>query len=891
MADPHGSQLNGARFTITLAVDCDYEIYGVKFGSDLPAATAYIQTVLGTVTLIYERDLEVSLPIVYLNLWTTSSDPYTAASTGPQLTEFKSYWTANNGAIVSNLKHLLSGRSLGGGIAFLDAVCNGNGYGVSAIDCIYTYPTATSTWDVNVIAHELGHNFGSPHTHSCVWAAEGRVPSGTIDSCATPEGGCASYTNHLPPDKGTIMSYCHLLGGVANGIRLDFHSICVSRMRALMSGCGGFPTPAPPRNPIASTIASGVRLTWTNSPSSGVLRYSVYRSRLPLDLNPTYIGHSLTSPFDSPGLGQYFYRMRAVRASDSSATSGEVKATACAFVNSATVLVGSQPTAAQSADFNEDGIQDVALVTIGGGNLVTLLGQGAGGVGNGTFAAPVNVASGSGPVCLAVFDADGDGILDAVVGSQNDNALNLHLGQGAGGIGNGTFGAASPITTFGFIPTALLVGDFDEDGVSDLIVAGGASSVSLLRGVAIAGVPTGTFEPAVNIANGGLSRGVLAGDWNGDGITDLAVSGIGVRLMYGNGTTGNGDGTFTQGPSLATGATPNHMATGDFDLDGVTDLAVCNSSSNSVSVLLGNGTPGAPDGTFAAALTALSGNGPHTVAVADYDHDGRPDLVVASNSATPGSTVLLGRGDGTFDSPQLFATGGNGTSAIAVQDFNEDGTPDLFACNRTTQNVTRQLGGCGPVLGSAIVVTAPNGAETWTIGTEQAVEWTKGPGVFKVDVLLSTDGGANWRTLAAGLTGTSFAWTATGPPTVQARIRVVDSHAAQFTDASDADFELEDQPELSVGDDAPRFALLGAWPNPAQRDLSVTFVLPSGGQNGMLELIDLAGRRVASHDLAGFSAGRHTVTLLERRSVTPGLYVVRLTRGGEFRSMKVAVVR
>ena len=890
-AAPNSSQLNGARFVLNMAVDCDYEIYGVKFGSNLAAATAYIQTVLGTVILIYERDLEVTMPIVYLNLWTTTSDPYTAASTGPQLTEFQSYWTANNGGISAHVKHLISGRSLGGGIAFISAVCTGNGYGVSAIDATYTYPTASSTWDVNVIAHELGHNYGSPHTHSCVWAAEGRIPSGTIDSCETAEGSCATYSNHLPPDKGTIMSYCHLIGGVANGIRLDFHSVCVSRMRSILSSCATLPSPVPPRNPVASIIPTGVRLTWTNSPSSGVLRYSVYRSRFPLDLGSTYLGTSNASPFDSPGLGTYYYRVRTVRAADSSATSGEVKATACAFVNAPTVIVGSQPTAALSADLNKDDLQDVVLVTTGAGNLVSLVGQGAGGVGNGTFAAPMGVATGPTPVCLALLDANADGILDAVVGAQGDNSLRLHLGDGAGGVGNGTFNAASLIASVGFAPTGLLVGDFDEDGIQDLIAAGGGTSLSLLRGLGTAGVPSGAFATPVSIDVGGLTRGVTAGDWNGDGITDLAVSGIGVRLLYGNGTGGNGDGTFSIGPSMATGASPNQIATGDFDQDGVTDLAVCNTSSNSVSVLLGNGVPGAPDGTFAAALAAVAGNGPNAVAVADFDHDGRPDLVVASNSASPGTSVLLGRGDGTFENAQLFATGGNGTSFIALQDFNEDGTPDLLACNRTTQNVTRQLAGCAGTLSSAIAVTTPNGGESWIGGTEHTLEWTKGPGVFKVDVQLSTDGGANWRTLASGLTGTSHSWTATGPYTTQARIRIVDSHAEQFADASDADFTLVDESTLAVEDGAPRFALLGAWPNPARQDLTVSFALPTGVSSGTIELIDLAGRRVASRDLTGFAAGRHQVTLLERRAVTPGVYLVRLSRGGEVRSMKVAVLQ
>jgi hypothetical protein len=892
MAQPDAAQINAARFTLNLAVDCDYEIYGVKFGANLTTATAYVMTVLGTVNLIYERDLEATQKLVYLNLWTTSSDPYTQSSTSPQLSEFRSYWIANNGGISSHAQHLLSGRGLGGGIAFLDAICSGNAYGVSAIDCIYSYPTFTSTWDVNVVAHELGHNYGSPHTHSCVWAAEGRVPAGsTIDSCETAEGSCASYTTHLPPNKGTIMSYCHLIAGVANGVRLEFHSVCVSRMRSILSSCGGFPVPTPPRNPVASAIPAGVRLTWTNSLSPGVLHYSVVRSRLPLDLGAPFLGNTPSSPFDSPGLGLYFYRMRTVRAADSSAFSGEVTATACAFANASPVTVGSQPTAATAADLNEDGIQDVVLVTSGGGNLVTMLGQGAAGVGNGTFAAPVNVATGVLPVCLALLDANGDGMLDAVVGGQDANTLHLHLGQGTGGVGDGTFGAASLLASLAFPPSGIVVGDFDEDGLDDLVVAGGGSTLVQLRGQGAAGVPNGTFAAPVSITAGGVTRGVIAGDWNGDGVPDLATTGTLLRILYGNGTGGRGDGTFSIGPTYSTSSTPNHLATGDFDQDGVTDLAVCNTGGNSVGVYLGNGTPGAPDGTFAAGILVPAGNGPNAVQVADWDHDGRPDLAVASNNTNHSTSILLNQGGGLFDVAQTFPTGGNNPAFIAVQDFNEDGTPDLFACNRLTLSVTRQQAGCNGSLSSAITVTTPNGGEVWNGGTEHTLAWTKGPGVFKVDIQLSADGGASWRTLARGLIGTSFAWTATGPTTTQARIRVVDSHADQFADMSDADFSLNDESVVSVDVEAPRLALLGAWPNPARHDLAVAFALPAGGSGGTLELIDLAGRRVAARELSGLAAGRHQVALLERRALPPGVYLVRLLRGGEVRKLKVAVLR
>lgn len=886
------TQINASRIKFTAAVDCDLEIYGTKFGGNLTAATSYILTLLGTVNLLYERELEATLEFTYINLWTTS-DPYSAIDTQSQLPEFRSYWIANTPA-VAQLRHLLSGRALGGGIAYLDAVCN-NGYAVSGIDAVYNYPTTTSTWDAVVVSHEWGHNVGSPHTHSCTWQAENRW-TGTLDSCRVAEGGCATYSQHVPPDKGTIMSYCHLNAGVANGIRLQFHPVCVSRMRGIMSNCGSIQglgnTVGPPRNPVATSIPGGVRLSWISGGGSNIQRYSVVRSRLPLDLGATYLGSTTGLSFDTSGLGKYFYRMRAIRSADSSATSGEIEATSCNFASSAPVTVGSQPTGAVSEDVNEDGISDVVLVTTGGGNLVTLIGQGTAGVGNGDFAAPASVATGGSPACLALHDVDGDGILDAIVGAQADNTLKLHRGNGTLGTGDGTFGPATTLATLGFAPTSLVVSDLDEDGIADLAVAGGPNSIVTLKGNGSAGVPSGTFAAPVTINTVSQSRGLLAYDFNGDGISDLAVTGTSLRFLFGNGSGGKGDGTFTLSPTTyAVGSTPSHMATGDFNLDGLADLAVCNTGSTTVSILLGNGTAGVPDGTFQNAINVTAGSGPNAVNVADWDHDGRPDLGIASNNGANSTTVLIGLGNGQFEAPVTFPTGGSSPAFVAVQDFNEDGTPDLLACNRLSQSFTRQLAGCAATLSSALAIVSPNGGEVWNGGTEHTITWTKAAGVMTVDLQRSDDSGANWRTIARGLTGTSFAFTAAGPTSSQVRFRIVDPHASQFSDASNADLTIYDASVLDVTGGPPELALLGAWPNPARQDLAVSFSLPAGEARGTLDLIDLAGRRLASADLSGLSAGRHRIALLDGRAVTPGVYLVRLTRGGQVRSLKVAVLR
>jgi len=194
------------------------------------------------------------------------------------------------------------------------------------------------------------------------------------------------------------------------------------------------------------------------------------------------------------------------------------------------------------------------------------------------------------------------------------------------------------------------------------------------------------------------------------------------------------------------------------------------------------------------------------------------------------------------------------------------------------------------VLSHALAIVSPNGAEVWVGDTEHAISWSKGTGVMTVDLQRSNDGGVHWRTLARGLTGTSYSYTVTPPWTTHARFRVVEGHAAEFTDASNADFEVQEPVQVGVGDQPPVLALLGAQPNPARQDLTVSYSLAVSGAGGALELLDLAGRRVASRDLTGESAGRHQVRLVEGQVLRPGLYLVRLAHAGAVRSMKVAVV-
>jgi Bacterial Ig-like domain (group 3)/FG-GAP-like repeat/FG-GAP repeat len=156
---------------------------------------------------------------------------------------------------------------------------------------------------------------------------------------------------------------------------------------------------------------------------------------------------------------------------------------------------------------------------------------------------------------------------------------------------------------------------------------------------------------------------VAEGDFNGDRKLDLAVAGTDPSNSAGEVSVllGNGDGTFQTAMKFAVGSEPRSVAVADFNGDGKTDLAVANQESGTVSVLLGKG-----DGTFQSAQNFAVGDN-ESVAVADFNGDGKGDLVVANG-------VLLGNGDGTFQAERNFAGAGD---TAAVADFNGDGKPDV----------------------------------------------------------------------------------------------------------------------------------------------------------------------------------------------------------------------
>jgi hypothetical protein len=321
--------------------------------------------------------------------------------------------------------------------------------------------------------------------------------------------------------------------------------------------------------------------------------------------------------------------------------------------------VGAQPLSINSADFNGDGLPDVATINGTSSNVSVYLRQPGGGFAQET-GSPFPV--GSGPNVAAVGDYNGDGLPDLAVTSYVAGGVTILIRQRSGG-----FAQEGALIQPGGGLSGVATADFNGDGRLDLAVSLRDSNrvAILLRDPQNLGFALQTPFYTTD----GQPGPMVAADFNGDGQPDLAVandSGGSVTVLL-----GAPGGTFAAEGTPATGARAVGVATADFNGDGRPDLAVTNYNSATVSILLRQ-----PGGGFAAEAgspVAVSA-APAGLAAADLDGDGRPDLAIAANSGA--LDVLRRNAGGGFTRDPAIALAGT-PNGVAAADFNRDSRQDL----------------------------------------------------------------------------------------------------------------------------------------------------------------------------------------------------------------------
>ena len=339
------------------------------------------------------------------------------------------------------------------------------------------------------------------------------------------------------------------------------------------------------------------------------------------------------------------------------------------FETRAGVQVLSSPNSIALGDFNRDGIKDLAAVAFSSGKVAVLVGNGDGTFQKATYYDAVASS-------VAAADFRNNGILDLVLTDNLSNNLQILLGNG-----DGTFGSSAFYPTPDF-PDVIGVGDFNGDHKLDVVTvdeSGNCPCISVLLGNG-----DGTFqEPPITTVPPVSAVAIGIGDFNHDGILDLVTVGesrvgsqVGVLL-------GNGDGTFTPGESYTLESESQSVAVGDFNRDGNLDLAIAEPFSG-VEILLGNG-----DGTFRQGAI-IPASFASEISSADLNGDGRLDLAFVTGVHSTVLNVLLGKGDGTFRPAMTFPLPGE-SGALTIADFNGDHRNDIAVANYSGNAVVTLL--------------------------------------------------------------------------------------------------------------------------------------------------------------------------------------------------------
>jgi hypothetical protein len=348
-------------------------------------------------------------------------------------------------------------------------------------------------------------------------------------------------------------------------------------------------------------------------------------------------------------------------------------ASAPSFLTAKTFSVGkygySNPVSVAGADLNGDGRPDLVVANQGfgflhvQGYLAVLLGNG-----DGTFQPAVEYQAGGVPEFVTVADLNNDGKLDIIVANFGSNNVSVLLGNGDGTFQNHMdFGTVNA-------PTSLAIGDFNNDGKLDVASTDADPTMSTRGSVAVLlGNGDGTLQPAVSSPAGGDIQYIAAGDFNGDGIPDLAVANKQRSSFAGNLAIlfGKGDGTFQSPVKYLNHYSLSVVVAADFNNDGILDIVT-----NDGVLVLGKG-----DGTFGSPITIpVFGS----IAIGDLNGDGKLDV-----AATQGTyvNVFYGSGDGTFQTGPAYYGGGSDSTSSAIADFNGDHHLDLAVTNKVDANV------------------------------------------------------------------------------------------------------------------------------------------------------------------------------------------------------------
>ncbi|CAF1457786.1 unnamed protein product [Rotaria sp. Silwood1] len=286
----------------------------------------------------------------------------------------------------------------------------------------------------------------------------------------------------------------------------------------------------------------------------------------------------------------------------------------------------------------------------------------------------------SSPYMVTVGDFNNDNRSDIAVANFGTNNIGIFYG-----FGNGSFSSQIEFSTGSSRPIAIIAFDFNNDALLDIATANyGTHSISIFYAYG-----HGNFSPPITYSTGynSLPSSLAAGDFNNDNYVDLAIANYGtnnVGVLFGNSNR-----TFEQQITFSTsvGSHPYSIAVGHLNADNFLDIAIANSGTHQISVLINNGNT-----SFAnQAIYSNDFTSPYAIGVGDFNEDNQLDIAI-TNNGIENIGILLGYGNASFKNPIMYRTGSHSSISIAIGDLNKDHRLDIVVVNNDTGSIDILLG-------------------------------------------------------------------------------------------------------------------------------------------------------------------------------------------------------
>lgn len=365
------------------------------------------------------------------------------------------------------------------------------------------------------------------------------------------------------------------------------------------------------------------------------------------------------------------------------------------------LTTGLSPQFVTNADMNGDGKKDL-LITLGAGTLSIYLNTTVAGAVSPTFSAADDFAAGALPYSAAVADFNYDGVPDVAVANASGNTLSVFLNYTVAGAVDAILSSPLNVPMVSF-PYSVTTADFNGDGKQDIACSrgiGGATPISILLNTTVWGDPLPSFT-VTEIASDLSPAGISSGDINSDGKPDLVMGNEGaniISVLMNTTTTGAATPTFGSVVNFPAGSTPASVKIVDLNCDGMPDVLLTNFTLSSIGVYLNTTIPGSLTPDFAPRSDFLSGASPVHITPGEFNGDYRVDMVSTNYADTTISvflnTMTLGTMPPEFSLKTDFAV--PDISSAILNDMNGDGIPDVTTVNTNSNTISVLMNSTSP---------------------------------------------------------------------------------------------------------------------------------------------------------------------------------------------------